>query len=282
MLAIDYGQLMAKKVKEVLGRRSSGYTFATYPVDNFGLATAYEDKADPSRELCATWDCLGVSDDEQVEAMSAKDQVKLRISTLQYADTGDGPSLKLSDDEKNSIGLKALLPQLLRVLSLAADFSTSKNVTTTLTMGPVTIRTLRRKEMLDHLKSQDAHPLEKTAFEKRKLILVYSDIVVSSMTLDLKLDATASSDLEAKLEGSLQGKVGQVVGKNSSLSFKVARANKGDYSFEINKPVILAVYTKRQPAAGELGTTGWSRWSDFDVGKANRALAESINLGDLR
>ncbi len=282
-LAIDYGQLMAKKVKEALGNRSNGYTFATYPIDNFGVATAYEGKADPSTELCATWDCIGVSDDVQVEKMSAKEQLKLKVSKVQYANTADGPSLKLSDDEKNSMGLKALLPQLFQVLSLSFNLSNSKNITTTLTMGPITIRILRRKEMLDHLKSKDAHPLEKAAFEKRRLVLVYSDIVVSSMTVDLKLDAIANADLNAKLEGSLHGKLGQVIGKDSTLSFKVDRANKGDYSFEINKPVILAVYTKRQPARGELGSaTGWSRWSKVDLGKGNKVLAESVDLGDLQ
>jgi hypothetical protein len=274
---------MARKVKDALGGRSKGYTFATYPLDNFGLATAYEDKANPSRELCATWDCLGVKDDKKLEAMTANEKLKLKVSRVQYADTGDGPSLRLSDDEKNAIGMKALLPQLFRVLNLSFDFANSKSIVTTLTMGPVTIRTLRRKEMLDHLKSSDAHPLEKAAFENRKLVLVYSDIVVSSMTLELKLDAAISSALEAKLEGSLQGKVGQVIGKDSSLSFKVDRANKGDYSFEINKPVVLAVYIKRQPASGELGAaTGWSRWSNFDLGMGNKVQAERVDLGDVQ
>ena len=283
VFAIDYGQLMANKVREALGKKSNGYTFATYPLDNFGLATAYEDKVDPSKELCATWDCLGVSDDDKVAAMSATEKLKLKVSTVQYADTGEGPALKLSDDEKNSISLKALLPKILQVLSLSFDFSNSKGVTTTLTMGPVTIRTLRRKEMLDRLGSKDAHPLEKAAFDQKKLVLVYSDIVVSSMTIDLKLDASTNADLEAKLEGALQGKVGQVIGKDSSLSFKVDRADKGEYSFEINKPMILAVYTKRQPAAGQLGATaGWSHWSNFDLGKSNKVLAESVDLGDLK
>jgi hypothetical protein len=167
--AIDYGHLMAKKVKEALGSRSNGYTFATYPIDNFGLATAYEDKVDPSRALCATWDCIGVSGDMQVEAMSAKEQLKLKVSTLQYATTGDGPSLKLSDDEKNSIGLKALLPHLFQVLSLSFDLSISKNITTTLTMGPVTIRVLRRKEMLDHLRSEECSSAGKSCLRKAKI-----------------------------------------------------------------------------------------------------------------
>jgi len=281
-LAIDYGQLMAKKVKEALGSRSNGYTFSTYPVDNFGLGTAYEDRVSPSSELCATWDCLGVNDDSQVALMSPTDKLKLKVSSVQYADTGDGPELKLSDEEKTALGLKALLPKLAQVLHLSFDFSRSKNLVTSMILGPVTIRTLRRKEMLDHLRGKNAHPLERAAFEKRDLILVYSDIVIGSMQIDLKIDATTGAELDAKLQESLQGKLGGVIGKDSELSFKVNRADKGDYSFQINKPVILAVYTKRQPKAGELGSAqGWSGWASLDVKSANRVLAEKIDLGDL-
>jgi hypothetical protein len=281
-LAIDYGQLMAKKVKEVLGSRSNGYTFSTYPVDNFGLATAYEDRLSPSSELCATWDCLGVHDDSQVARMSSADRLKLKVSSVQYADTGDGPELKLSDEEKNALGLKALLPKLAQVLHLSLDLSHSKNLVTSVMLGPVTIRTLRRKEMLDHLRGKDAHPLERAAFEKRALILVYSDIVVSSMRIDLKVDATTDVEIDAALQESLHGKLRQIIGKDSGLSFKVNRADKGDYSFQINRPVILAVYTRRQPKAGELGSEqGWSGWPIADVKNTNKVLAEKIDLGDV-
>jgi hypothetical protein len=107
-LAVDYGQLMATKVRAAIGRKANGYTFATYPVDNYGLATAYEDKVNPEKELCATWDCLGVSDDTKVEALTPEEKLKLRIGAVQYAETGDGPALNLTDDEKRSIALKAI------------------------------------------------------------------------------------------------------------------------------------------------------------------------------
>lgn len=283
--AVDYGQLMATKVKGAIGRRAKGYTFATYPLDNYGLATAYENKVNPEKELCATWDCLGQSDDTKVEALTPEEKLKLRVGNVQYADTGEGPALNLTDDEKRSIALKAILPKLLQILDITFDFSTAKNVTTNLTMGPITIRTLRRQEMQNHLTSPGAHPLEKTAFENKQLVLVYSDIVVSSMKVDIKLDGSTNVDLEAKLSGALQNKgVGSVISKDSSLSFKVDRSNKGDYSFETAKPVILAVYTKKQPEKGALGgsSTNWQGWSDADLGAANKVLKEKVDLGDVQ
>lgn len=284
--AVDYGQLMAKRVKEVLGKRANGYTFATYPVDNFGLATAYEDKVDPSKEVCATWDCLGISDDSKVETLTADEKLKLKVGSVQYADTGAGPGLKLSDDEKHSLGFKALLPNLLKVLGITVDISHSNNVTTQLNLGPVTIRTLRRKQMTDRLTGPDGHGLEKEVFGRKTLVLVYSDIVVNSMSIDLKVDTSTDANLEAKLQGALAGKVGQIIGKDADLTFKVNRANKGDYSFEVTKPVILAVYTKKQPQKNpnELGSSdsSWKQWSNIDLKDSNKVLAKSVDLGDLK
>src|SRR5688572_6625008 len=83
VLAVDYGQFMTNKVKAVLGNKAvRGYTFATYPLDNFGLATAYDGKVNPSKQICATWDCIGISDDRAVAALSDDDKLKLRVNSV--------------------------------------------------------------------------------------------------------------------------------------------------------------------------------------------------------
>ena len=49
--------MMEQKVRAVLGKDSTkGFKFASYPVDNFGLATFY-DSAN-NTEICATWSCI--------------------------------------------------------------------------------------------------------------------------------------------------------------------------------------------------------------------------------
>src|SRR5258705_6573909 len=104
LFATDYGQLMASRVKAALGDKATkGYTFSTYPVDNFGVATAYESKVDASEQICATWECLGISDDAQVEKLSAVNKLRLVADGIQYASIGSGADLNLTSDEKRSL-----------------------------------------------------------------------------------------------------------------------------------------------------------------------------------
>ncbi len=283
--AVDYGQLMAKKVKAVLGSKVKKYTFSTYPVDNFGLGTAYDGKVDATKEICATWDCLGLSDDTKVAALSDEQRLKVVAGGIQYGEVATGVALSLTEDEKHSIGLNAVLPKLLQVLDITGDFSYTNDVTVTLTLGPVSIRTLRRQAMMDKLNSDSAHPLEKTVWNNGKgtLVLAYSDVILSSMKIEVKVNPETKADLDAKLNGALQGKAGQVIGTGSDLSFKLDNSTKGDYTLEIAKPMILAVYTKKQPAKGVLGAEGgWNDWKDFNLGTANKVQQHTVDLGDVQ
>lgn len=281
--ATDYGELMAKKVKAALGDSATkGYKFSTYPVDNFGLATAYESKVEVSKQVCVTWDCLGISDDAKVDLIPAADRLRLVANGVQYASVGVGQGLNLTEDEKKALGFKALLPKIMQALNLSFDFSKAKDTSVILTTGPIEIRTLRRKEMLDHINSPGGHQLEKDALVAGNLVLVYSDIVVTSLKVELTVNAQTNVDLEATLTDSLKGKVGTVIGKDSALGFKVNNATKGHYVFESTSPLIVAVYTKKQPHSGVLGgQAGWKSWADIDLGPQNKAVAEIVDLGEI-
>src|SRR5689334_12516784 len=88
-LSIDYGQLMTNKVRDALGRKAvQGYTFATYPLDNYGLGTAYERKVNAAKQLCATWDCLGITDSKQLAGLTPDEKLNLMVKGVQYADVG--------------------------------------------------------------------------------------------------------------------------------------------------------------------------------------------------
>lgn len=282
--ATDYGQLMAKKVKSAFGKTAKGYTFATYPLDNFGVATAYDGKTGVATEICATWDCLGISDADKVAALSDQQKLDLVANGVQYAEVGQGTDLKLTEDEKKSFSINAVLPKILSVLSITGDYSHTNDVTTTLTMGPASIRVLRRQQMIDRLNSADAHPLEKAAWNNGKgtLVLVYSDIVVTSLKIEIKINPETKIDLDAKMTGALSGKVGQIVGSGSDLGFKVDNSAKDDYTLEITKPLILAVYARKQPGQGVLGDQkGWNDWKPVDLGSASKVLSQKVDLGNL-
>ncbi len=286
LVAVDYGELMTAKIRNVLGKKGvKGYTFATYPLDNYGLATAYEGKVNPEREICATWDCLGIRTDEEISNLSAEHKLRLLVKGVQFAEVGSGTdkNIVLTEDEKKAIGLNAILPKILSALNITGDYSRTNEINTVLTLGPITVRTLRRKEMIDTLNGPNAHSLEKAVWKDGKgdLVLVYSDIVLTSMKIELKVNPETKLDIGAKLEGALQGKVGKTIGSGSSLSLKVDNSTKGNYVFETTRPLILAVYTKKQPRSGMLGAgRGWNDWKDFDLGRSNRVVAEKVDLGE--
>jgi hypothetical protein len=276
----NYGDLMTDKVKSALGKKAvKGYVFSTYPLDNFGVATAYENKVGPANFICATWECVGISDDQKVADLTDDQRLKVIADGVQYATVGNGTSLSLTEDEKKSISLKAILPKLFGILDITGDLSHSNEINTTLTTGPISVRILRRPSMMAKLGSSSGNAAEKAAAKAGDLVLVYSDIVVSSMKIEIKTDPQTTADLEAKLSGA----VGKVLSKGADLSFKLDNSTKGDYSFSITKPLILAVYVKKQPGPGALGDqTGWHGWSDVDLGTGNKATATQVDLGDVQ
>src|SRR5947209_11291066 len=138
LLSQDYGHEMAKKVKQSLGGSfAKHFKFATYPVDNFGLATIYRGDG---TEVCATWTCLG---GDEVTPSSATDLLELKTTTgTKYADPGEGGALQLSDNENSDYAVTFILPKILQVLKVTTKFDKTKDVTSGLILGPVTKRKL--------------------------------------------------------------------------------------------------------------------------------------------
>jgi hypothetical protein len=280
-LAQDYGQLMATKVQAVLGKRAvKGYTFSTYPLDNFGLATAYSSDVNDTNVDCATWDCLGISDSSQVDSMSDDQKLRLVAGGVQYAEVGCGADLNLTEEEKRSLGLSAILPKILQAVGLSASISHSNDITTILSVGPICRRILRRQDMLNRLSARNGQSLEEGDFDSGNLVLIYADIVMKSMHIEIKVNPQTNADIEAKLNGTLGGNVGKVIGSGSSLSFKVNNATSGDYTLTITKPLVLAVYAKKQPEPRRLGIgNGWNDWPNFDLGNRNKVLEQTVLIG---
>ena len=73
--------------------------------------------------------------------------------------------------------------------------------------------------------------------------------------------------------------MGQVIGKGAGFEAKVNNAQKGDYTLQVTDPVVLAVYTKKQPQAGVLRKTkDWSDWPDDSIpDAANKILQETVD-----
>jgi hypothetical protein len=255
--AVDYGKTMANKVRQALGAGSTQhFKFATYPVNNFGIATAYDQNG---TELCATWTCL-TSDNDVPTDPDALLSLTTKAGT-RYADVGSGSPITLSDDQKRDIGFQVLLPQLLKVIDVTIKVNNNKDIQTDMDLGAVVIRKIIPDRITARIQSLPSGSSERVAFDNRQLRLVCSDIVAKSLKVTLTVDATANADIDAKLTSALSGQVGNIIGgKGTDLSLKVDSATKGKYVLDVASPVIIATLTKRQPASGHLDASGIQSW----------------------
>ena len=258
--AQDYGKVMEQKLKTLLGAPSTkGYSFASYPVDNFGLYTSTNSQT--QTELCATWTCIAEDNDVPADADANAQMQLITKSNKRFAEKGTGGPIMFTGEEKRNIGLTVMLPQLLKVIGITFDASTAKDVTFDFDLGPVTIRKIIPDRYIQRINALPNTSSVKTAFNSKKLLVVYQDIVSSTMKVTIKFDAKNKVDFDAKLSAALAGKVGQIIGgKDTELKLHVDAAKKGDYALTIAHPVILATLTKKQPDQRTLGGPDWSNW----------------------
>jgi hypothetical protein len=282
--AINYGDLMQQKVKTALGGDFKDYQWLSYPTNNFGLVTAFvlpKPRAKPSdkNEWCATFTCLGM-EDKQMPTTPAE-----ILSVAGYADTGEGGGqLILTDEEKKSLAISAVLPAVFRLLGLNAGVGSTSDIKTELTMGPATKRFLKKQKMLDYINQLPSSNKIKEAFDQNRLALVVADVVIDTMDITL----TPNKDKNANLDAKLNSNVGNVLGSGSSLTVKVDSAASGVYHLKIERPVIVARLTLTQPfeGRGPGGTTPphlsgklfeWTGWIPTTVTAASQKHTASTH-----
>src|SRR5437870_1749122 len=210
----DYGATMEKKVKSALGAREfKHYEWISYPTNNFGIMTLFVvdkqgAKPKPEDQECATFTCLKIN----LDSLTAK-QIE---SVNGYADLGKGGPITLNADDKSSLSLSAVLPKILSVLNLSGDFSNATGVTTTMSLGPATVRFLVKDKALTYITSLPRDSRIGKAYSEGRLEIVVSDVMVDYMDVNLKINKT----LNASLDANLSGKANQVFGDGDKLQVK--------------------------------------------------------------
>jgi hypothetical protein len=168
--------------------------------------------------------------------------------------------ITLSEKEGKTLAVEALLPQLYQVIGVQGGFEKKRVTNAVLQMGPAHIRKLRRIPFATYVNGLAAdHPI-KAAYERGDLTIVVADAVVDRIKLDVSLDATASSALDAKFDPT-GGRIKQLGG--AKLGVKLSSSRTGSYTFEVERPVIIRRLGKRQSAGGELAAGGddWNDWA---------------------
>jgi hypothetical protein len=231
------------------------YRWMGYPVDNFGVLTAYDPPAGSTEMgaaqlICDTWYCAGV-EDADIPKSDTADGLRRRLEVKGLVALGEGPGVTLTETRQREIGIKLVLPALAKVLKLDAHANWKKSVETTVTLGEAFKRAVRRDRYQAFIEKESTNKTLKTAFTNGRLNYVAGDIVVTKSEVKIVLKKNFDAGVKAELDTAVKS-----LGKGSSLDLSGSSATDGTYTLKINSPMILAVQMRAQPGAGVLSAGG--------------------------
>ena len=263
-----YAEIMKQAIQSVLGSKgmygtlpTDAYTWFQYPTNNFGIGTSFilpDSTSQPSEanQQCAMWSCVGIANPPEGGSDA--------LSLSGFADYGDnGGTVSLSQDQKCSIAVNAVLPTVYNILNINGSISSSTHTKCDVTLGQVYPRVLKRDKFTAFILAKAADDSMRVAFTTGKLAVAVSDYLITSMKISIHVDKSTDAGLDAGLSSA----VGKAIGKDAKVSFKVSGGTNADYTLEVTKPVILATYIKRQPSAGVLeeNANGYRAFVDWGV-----------------
>lgn len=252
--AQNYNKIMGKSIKKAIGDDLKGYKVFSYPTDNFGLITSYENSLSEDNFLCDMLNCVGFNDPNGANWLNLND----------FAAVGGGGAISLKEKKKSKFAIEVLMPKIYDVVGINAGFEKEKETEITLNIGKAYIRKLRRDKIVDYINSLDNSKSIKRAFINGSLVLVVADCVIDNMSVTVKVNQKISTKLDAEL-GITGSTVAAKVFQDTSLSVQFEKKSEGVYTFTISHPVIFARLIKKQPGAGYLGNEdNFESWSKVD------------------
>lgn len=242
--AQNYNKLMGKAIKKAIGNDLKGYETFSYPTDNYGLITSFDNKSTKAKNfICDMWNCIGLERPTE----STADWLSMKG----FAAVGAGGSVELTDKEKKTFALKVLLPKIYDVVGVTASVENEKTANVTLSIGKAYIRMLRKKPILDFIKTLNkSYPLRE-AFDENRLAIIVADCVIDGLSVTVEVDQKKAAEFDSKFNLPANTVAGKIL-SDGELSLSVSKNNIGSYTFKVNHPVIYARLAKKQPASGEL------------------------------
>lgn len=249
------------------------YQWLTYPVSEFGIASAYRgqaDRVDDRAFLSATFATLSIAPAPTVES----DWMRLARGpqdALGFADVGCGGPVTAQVLAKAQQQASAMLPSFLRIVDGSISADLTQGVTTTLSIGSACNRKLRQQQVLNYITAQTADPLgTKSAYESGRLVLVVADLVAKD--LELKVQPTSSSALGAKLRANIPVQGARVFGDSTALQLSATQNSDGTFTLKTTRPVVVAILPVHEPPPGTIpqgaapgAIPEWAGWSRTTV-----------------
>jgi len=238
LTATSYGDTLGNSlIQNLIDANERGdWRPVAYPTDNFGVGTLY-DGTGAGTLLCDTVRCLAVSDNK-TETLVSKG----------FIAAGRGDAVTLTDTQKKSLAIEAILPKVFAALGLGGKFDRNKVVVTEMQLGNAVIRRAIKGAIGRQISAHAPTPETTTASQSHTIRAVVADLVVESLSAKVTLDQSVEADVKATLDKS----IGKVVGSDASLEFKLGGGQNGKYDITFSRPLIAAVAVKRQPRTGFL------------------------------
>jgi hypothetical protein len=260
-------------MRKIFGKQFKDYQWLDYPLDNFGVATAYRDTqevANPKRFRCATFTCLNIHPVPASNEDKAVNDQWLHVSSRKgdengYADAGCGPELTDLLTKNSKLAITAFLPKILGLIGISSSLQRDKGSATTLEISSACSRLLNGRIDGYIAGLQDDVFGLKAASAAGELVLIKGDVVVNSFEIKLKANQNLKAELEAKLQGALTKKFGD----DAKLGVTLERDQSGDYHLKTTSPVIVGVLAVRQPKAFGIGpqdlTIDVTKWHRTEI-----------------
>jgi hypothetical protein len=240
-------QTIQQTMKEVFGNDYKGYQWLNYPINNFGIGTAYKGnkgKIDKRNFLCATFSCLG-------KPVPKEETQLLHLGNPPddaYADVGCGGLLDTKIAQKKDTVLNAVLPQIFGIIGINFSAGKSGKMTAEIKSATMCARQLQQQKMVDYINGLTVDKFGmKRALDQGKLVLVVGDVVIKTMTITVKAD----SNLKVGIDGKLKGQPEKLFGENANFGVKVSREGESDYSLTITEPVIVGLLAISERTLGK-------------------------------
>jgi hypothetical protein len=266
-------QEFSAAMRKIFAKQFKDYQWLDYPLDNFGVATAYRDTKDvanPKRFRCATFSCLNISPVPASNQDKAVNDQWLHVSATKgdqngYADPGCGPELTDLLTKNSKLAITAFLPKILGLIGVSSSLQRDTGSTVTIEIGSACNRLLNgRIDGYVQGLQDDVYGIKAAALAG-ELVLIKGDVIVNSFEVKLKANQALKAELEAKMQGALTKKFGD----DAKLAVNVERDQSGDYHLKTTSPVIVGVLAVRQPKPLGIGpqnlSIDFTKWKRTDV-----------------
>lgn len=238
----NYNKIMYKAVKKAIGHDLKGYQIRSYPIDNMGLITSYNNTQDDF--ICDMWACIG----RAAPPSGTEEWIKMD----NFAGEGSGGSITLSESKRKKVAINFALPKIYNALGIEADFKSIKKRDVSLFVSRAHIRYLRKDTMELYIQKLPVNSNLRKAYEAGNLVMVVRDCILDDLEVTVKVDDSTATKLDAKMKA-MEGTVAANVLSEGNLSIQIEKGVTGTYVFKVKHPVVFATLTKKQPGAGLLG-----------------------------